>query len=131
MLDDSGNFAGAAAKEIQEECGLEVAESELVNISELAASRSNVVKDEENVSVGVFPSVGACDEFIPIFLCQKRVKRSELKQWEGKLTGLREEGEKITLKLVKLEDLWKAGRRDAKALSALALYQGLKTEGAI
>jgi ADP-sugar diphosphatase len=47
------------------------------------------------------------------------------------LTGLRNEGEKITLKVVKLGDLWKEGARDAKTLSAWALYHGLKKEGKI
>jgi hypothetical protein len=41
-----------------------------------------------------------------------------LDEWTGKLTGLRDEGEKITLKLVRLEDLWWEGARDAKALRA-------------
>jgi ADP-sugar diphosphatase len=130
MLDDSGTFAGAAAKEIKEECGLEVAQDQLINISELAASRAQTHGDEQ-LAAGVFPSAGGCDEYIPIFLWQKRVKREELKGWEGKLTGLRDEGEKITLKLVKLKDLWKEGSRDSKSLSALALYHGLRTEGII
>ncbi len=47
------------------------------------------------------------------------------------MTGLREEGEKITLKLVKLEDLWRVGARDAKALAALSLYENLKREGMV
>jgi len=42
---------------------------------------------------------------------------------------LRDEGEKITLKLVKLEDLWREGARDAKALGAWALYDGLRRSG--
>lgn len=35
----------------------------------------------------------------------------------------------ITLKLVKLEDLWREGARDAKALGAWALWEGLKRSG--
>jgi hypothetical protein len=58
------------------------------------------------------------DEYVPIFLHEKRVKREQLDEWTGKLTGLRDEGEKITLKLVRLEDLWWEGARDAKALRA-------------
>ncbi|KAF2187262.1 ADP-sugar diphosphatase [Zopfia rhizophila CBS 207.26] len=83
----------------------------------------------EKLQNAMYPSPGACDEFIPLFLYQKRVPRSELDGWRGKLTGLRNEGEKITIKLVKLEELWKEGGRDAKALAALALYEGLKREG--
>lgn len=131
MLDD-GSFAGTAARELQEECGLTVPEDELINMSALSLShereQGHEKGEEEVLQQAVYPSAGGCDEFIPLFLWQKRVARSELRQWEGKLTGLREEGEKITLKLVKLKDLWKEGGRDAKALSALALYQGLKSE---
>lgn len=53
-------------------------------------------------------------------------------EWlKGKATGLRDEGEKITLKLVPLDKAWREGGRDGKALVALASYQGLKGEGKI
>lgn len=42
---------------------------------------------------------------------------------------MRDEGEKITLKLVRLDDLWKEGARDSKALAAWALFEGLTREG--
>lgn len=126
MLDDSGSFAGGAAKEIKEEIGLEIPEAELTNLTELA-----IAEDEEGLERAVFPSAGGCDEFIPIFLHQRRVKRNSLEDWQGKLTGLRNTGEKITLKLVKLEELWRQGGRDAKALAAWGLYEGLRKEGKI
>jgi ADP-sugar diphosphatase len=125
---DKGTFKGAAAREIEEELGMTIPEDELVNMTELAIPDEKVGRGEE-VPKGMFPSAGGCDEFIPIFLHEKRVKREQLKGWEGKLTGLREEGEKITLKMVKAEDLWKEGARDAKALGAWALYEGLKRSG--
>lgn len=46
-------------------------------------------------------------------------------------TGLRDHGEKITLMLCPLKDLWRTGARDAKALGALALYSGLKSDGLV
>jgi hypothetical protein len=51
----------------------------------------------EEVPQAMFPSAGACDEYIPIFLHEKRVPRDQLKEWTGKLTGLRDEGEKVIL----------------------------------
>jgi len=131
MLDDSGTFSGAAAKEIGEETGLEIEASELTNLTELALSTSSAGQSdtEEHLQAGLYPSPGGSDEFIPILLWQKRIPREQLKEWTGKLTGLRDEGEKITLKLTKLEDLWRVGVRDGKTLAAYALYEGLRRAG--
>lgn len=140
MLDGTDQFAGAAAQEVEEETGLKVSKDELFNMSEYATSRASTQlwkkqgdsessSDEEKIRSAMYPSPGACDEFMPLFLYQKRMGRDELNTLRGRLTGLRNEGERITLKLVKLEDLWKEGSRDGKALSALALYEALRREG--
>ncbi|HLF66347.1 MAG TPA: hypothetical protein VI522_01895, partial [Gammaproteobacteria bacterium] len=77
---------------------------------------------------GVYPSPGACDEFLSIFLDYRYVTKDFLAGLRGKLTGLAEEHERIVLEVVPL------GRvpfeaPDAKALSALMLYHTLKTQG--
>jgi hypothetical protein len=54
-----------------------------------------------------------------------------LQDLEGKTTGLEKEGEKIRLKLVPLNRLWKEAARDGKALAALSLYENLSREGKI
>lgn len=133
MVDGEGTFAGAAAREMQEELGLEIKEAELVNLSELAIQQEEGTGQgaEEVMPKAMFPSAGGCDEFVSLFLYEKRVPRGQLKEWTGRLTGLREEGERITLLLVKMEELWIKGARDAKALGALALYTGLKGYGKI
>lgn len=137
MLDDSGTFAGGAAKEIEEETGLSIHQDELVDMTaltlDLISQESTAAEEDmkEKLQDGVYPSPGGSDEFIPLFLCQKRMQRGEIEDLQGKLTGLRKEGEKITLKLVPLEDLWKEGVRDGKALAAWALYKGLKAEGKV
>lgn len=128
MLDDSGTFSGGAAKEIKEETGLEVPESQLVDLTKLALGDVDQ-KSGERLQNATYSSPGGSDEFLPLFLHQRRMPRSQLKELQGKLTGLRDEGEKITLKIVPLNELWREGARDAKALSALALYQGLKLKG--
>lgn len=149
---DGGTVKGAAMNEIREETGLEVGEGELVNMSELAAGEGDGLVEtkgetkgetkaegedeakaegQEKLATAMYPSPGGSDEFIPIFTATKRVKREELEGWRGKLTGLREEGEKITLTLCRLEELWKVAGRDGKALAAWALYMGLKGEGKI
>ncbi|KAK1999785.1 NUDIX domain-containing protein [Colletotrichum falcatum] len=130
MVDDSGSFAGAAAKEIKEELGLEIRESELACLSELAgAGRSAGNEAGEGLAEAMYPSAGGCDEFVTLYSHEKRIPRGQLTDWGGKLTGLRDHGEKITLKLVAMKDLWREGARDAKCLAALALWEGLRREG--
>lgn len=129
---DASSFRGTAASEIREEAHLTVREDELMNMSELALSPSSSSSTQsENIETAMYPSPGACDEFIPLFLCQKRLTRRHMEWLKGKATGLRDEGENITLRLVRLEEVWKVGGRDAKTLAALALYNGLKGEGKI
>ncbi|KAK0513378.1 hypothetical protein JMJ35_004364 [Cladonia borealis] len=130
MLDDSGTFSGGAAKEIEEETGLKIPAEKLINMTELALPKSSS-DDEEQLQQGVYPSAGGCDEFVPLFLWQNRIPREQMKEWQGKLTGLRDHGEKITLMLCPLGKLWRVGGRDAKVLAGWALYEGLRKEGRI
>lgn len=153
MVDEGGTFAGQAAREMEEELGLVISENELVCLSDLAGDAGGVEEKGterrgegegeggEGGSVGgedhrllpraVYPSAGGCDEYIPIYMHERRVPREQLAEWSGKLTGLRDQGEKITLKLVRMRDLWKEGARDAKCLAAVALWEGLRREGKI
>ena len=130
MLDDAGTFAGGAAKELEEETGLQVPAHDLINMTQIALS-SATSDDEEHLQQGVYPSPGGCDESVPIFLWQKRIPRVQMKEWQGKLTGLRDHGEKITLVLCPLEKVWRHAGRDAKVLAGWALYTGLRGEGKI
>ncbi|KAJ2803282.1 hypothetical protein H4R20_002956 [Coemansia guatemalensis] len=118
MLDDStGEFSGTAAREIQEETGLVVRPEDLIDLtppdSEVAGSSGGLR--------GLYPSAGGCDEFIRLFACEKRVSEDELSQLRGKLSGLRNDGEFITLRLVRLCDLWKQCR-DMNATAAAYLW---------
>ncbi|KAI1114717.1 hypothetical protein F5Y14DRAFT_441051 [Nemania sp. NC0429] len=139
-----GSFAGTAAREIYEELGMKISASELVCLSDLAAAyghedgmaqestgteEEEQEDEEEGLPSAMYPSAGGCDEYIPIYMYERRVPWKTLKEWTGKLTGLRDHGEKITLKLVPMRDLWWEGRRDAKALAAVALWEGLRREG--
>jgi ADP-sugar diphosphatase len=133
MIDDSGTFSGAAAKEIKEETGLNIRADELVDMTERAVNAASEIDPDVTVEAhlqeGVYPSPGGSDEFMPIFYVRKEMAAEEIEGLRGKLTGLRDHGEKITLKIVKLKELWKFGARDAKTLAAIALYEGLKREG--
>ncbi|CAG8462914.1 6339_t:CDS:10 [Ambispora gerdemannii] len=117
MLDGSGNFAGKASEEIKEETGLEIKDHELIDMTGLSFGEKYR---------GAYPSPGGCDEFMRLCLCIKEMRREQVQELEGRLCGLREHGESITVKLVKLNDLWKIP--DMKALSALTLYNELRRE---
>ncbi|OSS48238.1 hypothetical protein B5807_07949 [Epicoccum nigrum] len=134
MLDGS-TLTGAAAAEIEQEAALQVRESELIDLSALAladdASDSSTTAPHELLKQAMYPSPGACDEFIPLLLCQKRLTARHMAWLQGRATGLRDEGERITLKLVPLGRVWREAGRDGKALAAVSLYEGLKREGMI
>ncbi|PSR83962.1 hypothetical protein BD289DRAFT_461100 [Coniella lustricola] len=141
MLDDESNFAGVAARELEEELGLVIKQDELVCLTDKVAevkrarekkeddggaSMTSTNPQHETLPYAMYPSAGGCDEYIKIFAHEKRVARNTLHEWEGKYGGLRAQGEMITLKLVRLQDLWWEGGMDAKALAAVTMYQQLK-----
>ncbi|KAF7552434.1 hypothetical protein G7046_g7409 [Stylonectria norvegica] len=126
MVDDAGSFKGAAAQEIKEELGITINENELTCLNDIAALEEE--DGSEGLATAMFPSAGGCDEYITIFSMERRIPREQLKEWHGRLTGLRAHGERITLKVVLMKDAWKVGARDAKCLSALALWEGLRQE---
>ncbi|KAF3902742.1 hypothetical protein AA313_de0203141 [Arthrobotrys entomopaga] len=147
MLDDQGSFVSAAAKELEEEVGIKISEDKLINLSELALEGSPLLNQgsgNESVGLGnappvgmdkpdqkldgIFSSAGLLDEIITYHAFVHEIPEEELDLWKGKLTGLRDKGERITLKLVKFDELWKA-TRDSMALCAWALWKGLEAEG--
>lgn len=116
MLDGSGNFSGVAAKEIAEETGITIRVEDLVDMTAM-------VYDER--WKGIYLSVGLCDEFLRFFLYRKDVTREELEDISGRLTGLRSEGEIITLKVVPITYVL-FETPDAKTLVAIALYNAVR-----
>jgi len=120
MLDE-GEFIGVAAKELKEETGIEIKEKDLIDLTALAYN---------GLAPGVASSAASCDEFLRLFVYRKHVTQEELDTLNNKLTGLIEEDEAITLKVVPLDVMWQV-TNDAKALSSLLLYHQLITDGKI
>jgi ADP-sugar diphosphatase len=127
MVDDrTQDFKGVAASEIEEETGLRINRDHLVDMTELALRGS---PNPENLKPAMYPSPGGSDEFIALFLWEQEMERLEIESLREKLTGNKQQGEMITLKLVPYGDLWKVATRDAKTMVAWALYENLKRAG--
>ncbi|KAJ1811522.1 hypothetical protein LPJ56_004287 [Coemansia sp. RSA 2599] len=104
MVDGESGFCGVAAREIEEETGIRIGQGDLVELSP-----------------GVYPSPGACDELVGLYVCEKLVRPDEIEGIGGRLAGLRGDGEFIALRLVPLREL-AALTRDMKTLAALHLW---------
>lgn len=104
---------------VAQECDITISEDELVDLTELAY---------QGKWKGMLPSAGGCDEFLRLYVCRRQVEPGVITELEGRLTGLREEGERIKLHIVPLEEAWRISP-DSKLLSCLALYDRLKQSG--
>jgi len=134
MLDDSGDFVGVAAKELEEETGIKLSAADLTDMTALTYEptgsqhpedvEAKVIRDKSSPLKGMYPSAGGSDEFIRLMLHEKKVTQDELEALQGKLTGCAAEGEKIVLEIVRFEMLWRV-TSDAKALASLLLFQNL------
>jgi 8-oxo-dGTP pyrophosphatase MutT (NUDIX family) len=112
MIDNNGSFAGNMSREIKEEVGLDIKESDLIDLTDIYPKKFQ----------GVYVSVGGTDEYIRLFAFETEMESHKIKELQGKLTGLPEEHEKITLQIVPLKKLHEV-TPDMKALSALYLYE--------
>ena len=119
MMDGDNNFVGIAAKELKEETGLSPDPTELVDLTHhIYGGRFH----------GMYPSPGGSDEYLRIFLWDKKLTQSEYEELNEKVRGVHgeaEEGEEIKVRMIKLKDLH-TSTPDAKALSALTLYNAYK-----
>ncbi|KAJ1999814.1 hypothetical protein H4R26_004904, partial [Coemansia thaxteri] len=107
MMDAGGvRFAAAAVRELLEETGVCVEPHELVD---LTGPRP------------LLASPGACDEAVALLACEKTLHPDAIAAIAGRRAGLRAAGERTTVRLVRLCDLW-ACSRDMKTVAALALW---------
>ncbi|GAQ78439.1 Nucleoside diphosphate-sugar hydrolase of the MutT (NUDIX) family [Klebsormidium nitens] len=117
--DDEGDFSGTAAKEVEEEVGIHIKGSDLVDLTALL---------DESTGRRMLPSPGGSDEEIGLMLYRAKVDAKVIKDLQGKQTGLQDHGELIQLVVVPYEDLWKS-TADSKALAAIALYENASRRG--
>jgi ADP-sugar diphosphatase len=110
MLDANGDFTAVAAKELKEETGIEINKSQLTALSTYDEKRP-----------GFFPSPGGCDEFIALYSYETTASPELIQKLQTRQTGVAEEGEKITLQVIPLNQLIHV-TSDMKSLSVLYLY---------
>ncbi|KAL0246297.1 hypothetical protein GEMRC1_007509 [Eukaryota sp. GEM-RC1] len=120
MLDDRGQFVGTAAKELQEETGITVCTSELVDLVQSVSNSSG------HRYPGIYMSPGGCDEYIKMYYCEKKMSMKEIDDVHNRLGG---EGdhEKIRCRIIAESDLLTTVA-DAKALCCYALLDKIRSK---
>ncbi|KAJ8555685.1 hypothetical protein K7X08_013181 [Anisodus acutangulus] len=117
--DDQGDIAGTAVREVVEETGIHLNVHDMVDLTAFLDS---------STGGRVFLSPGGCDEEISLFIYRGNVSKEKIQHLQGKETGLRDHGELIKVHVVPYDKLWCA-TADAKALTAIALYEMAKRDG--
>jgi 8-oxo-dGTP pyrophosphatase MutT (NUDIX family) len=110
MVDGADDFAGAAAKELEQELGIKINKRDLIDLG----ARAGILG-------GIFTSPGLLDEKLTVYAYTKSITRAEKDELDGRITGELAEGETITVKVVPFEYL--ARMNDAKSLIAYFLYR--------
>ena len=101
-----------AAKEVYEETGIEIKDTDLIDLSDLCFG---------NDFNGHYLSPGASDEYMRFFLYKTDITKEKLESLRGKYTGCENENEFIQLRIMEIDE---APRRvpDGKLIMALYLY---------
>jgi len=111
---DGGAFGGVAAKEMEEETGLKIRETDLTPLSLM------------------YPSIGGCDENIKVFLYRAKISDAAMEELKGKATGNPDENEMIITKVTPYEEFKRSCLTsqisDVKAQVALGMYEMMKSE---
>lgn len=129
MIDEEGDsIAGTAVREMEEECGIALKPSELLDLTELGTR--DAVANGRLLFPGIAPSPGGCDEFLRILYVEKTVSTQQLQRMKGRLGGLQDEGEMITLHVVPFDDVWRVSG-DSNAMCGLFLLDQLRKDGRI
>ncbi|MCR4341259.1 MAG: hypothetical protein NUW01_15385, partial [Gemmatimonadaceae bacterium] len=112
---EGGEVVGKALEEIQQELELTIKREDLVDLNAATGI---------GAEHGIPPSPGGCDEHVRFFMVRQSMSRAELNALQGRLTGVLEEGERITVEIAKMENVASLAP-DGKTLMALYLYNRL------
>ena len=92
MLDESGDFRGKCAEEIEEELDIKINISDLIP---LYPATEGVKGNRALVLSG-----GGCDEKMQLFKIEIEMSKEEINALDGKLTGLADSSEHIIMRLI-------------------------------
>ncbi|KAJ0968668.1 hypothetical protein J5N97_025585 [Dioscorea zingiberensis] len=117
--DDRGDVVGTAVREVEEETGIHLKIEDMVNLTSFL---------DPKTGCKIFPSPGGSDEELSLFLYRGFVEEEIISSLQGKEMGLRDHGELIRVHVVPYDNFWRS-TADAKALTAIALYEMAKRDG--
>jgi len=100
MLDESGDFCGVAAKELEEEIGVKINQKELIYLTSM------------------YPSCGGSDEEIIFYSLNLKMEPHEIEELKNKTFGEENSHEIITLKILELNYENIMQTKDAKLITA-------------
>jgi len=103
MLDESGDFSGVAAKEIEEETSIKIHKKDLIELDTFR------------------PSIGGCDEEIILFYTNISLPEKEIEELKKKLHG--DSSEAIMLIFEKFTISNILSTKDSKLICASFMYQ--------
>ena len=110
MIDESGDFVGVAAAEIEEETGIKIRKEDLKPLGSYT------------------PSPGASDEELFLYYCEVKLGEEELKEVEGKIHGEEGSKERIRVRLVDYTPANILATRDSALIYAAYAYQAAKNK---
>lgn len=125
MIDDAKTFKGAAIQEVEEETGLQLHLSEMIDLT--ATALESAKSSESHLKPAMYPSPGGSDEYIALFAWEKYMDTMDINDLRDQCRGV--DNEQIMVKLVQYDEVWREGARDAKTLAAWALYEGIQRFG--
>merc|ERR1719401_21830 len=120
-LDSDGNLAGGTSNQMKKATGIEINETELVCLTQLAYG---------DKYPGMYPTCRGSDEHNQIYLKRQLISAQELAHFEKSIADMNEECKSIQFQICPLEKLWRMSP-DANALSALCLHDKLVAAGRI
>ena len=123
MVDDSTDYEGVSIRELDEECGIHVERSELINITSLFYGEDNTI------DCIPFSHPLLFDDCEYIFGVIRKMSTEEIKALEGNSGGC-DEDEQITIHIVPFSDVWKISQ-DVVTISISEICEQLIQEGKI